>query len=125
MNKKAEQTIEKHTERRSLPVLLTQDEMLEQAKLMADASEEAEAQRAELKTVTTQIKARIEEAEAKATGARVRLRSGYEYRPVPCTVTKDWSTKTVTVRRDDTGEIVSARDMTNQELQIEIQIGTK
>lgn len=124
MSKKNE-NIEEFTERRNLPVMLTQDEMMEQAKLMAEASEEADAQRAELKTVNTQIKARIEEAEAKALGARIRLRSGYEYRHVKCTGTKDWNKKTVTVRRDDTGEIVVARDMNNQELQIEIAIGAE
>lgn len=106
--------------KRTLPVRLNDDELLEQARKMAEASEAAEAAEQARKQVTTQYKAEEEEARGKEKAARTLMRNGYEYRPVDITVTKDWDEKTVTIRRDDTGEIVEFREMNNSELQLEI-----
>jgi len=106
--------------KRTLPVRLTDDELLNQARKMAEASEAAEAAEQARKQATTQYKAEEEEARGKEKAARTLMRNGYEYRPVDITVTKDWDQKTVTVSRDDTGEIVEFREMSNSELQLEI-----
>ncbi len=106
--------------KRTLPVRLTDEELLAQARKMAEASEAAEAAEQARKQVTTQYKAEEEEARGKEKAARTLMRNGYEYRPVDITLTKDWDAKTVTVRRDDTSEIVEFREMSNSELQLEI-----
>jgi len=90
---------------------------------MAEASEEAEqAEQAEAdqKATGAHYKAKAEEARGKARAARTLLRNGYDYRSVKVTLTKDWDTKRVTVSRDDTGEIIEAREMNAKELQIPI-----
>lgn len=106
--------------KRTLPVRLNDDELLAQARKMAEASEAAEAAEQARKQVTTQYKAEEEEARGKERAARTLMRNGYEYRTIDITTTKDWNSKTVTVRRDDTGEIVEFREMTASELQLEI-----
>ena len=103
-----------------LAVFLTDDELLEQAKKMAESTEDAERAEQDRKSSATHYKALEEEAQGKARAARTLLRNGYDYRDVPVTITKDWDAKTVTITRDDTGQIVSAREMRDSELQIEI-----
>lgn len=103
-----------------LAVFLTDDELLEQAKKMAEATEDAERAESDRKSSATHYKALEEEAQGKARAARTLLRNGYDYRDVPVTITKDWDAKTVTITRDDTGQVVSAREMRDSELQIEI-----
>ena len=105
---------------RVLAVRLTEDELLEQGRKMAEASEEAEQAEADQKSTGAHYKAKAEEARGKARAALTLLRNGYDYRSVKVTLTKDWDTKRVTVSRDDTGEIIEARDMTAKELQIPI-----
>lgn len=103
-----------------LAVFLTDDELLEQAKKMAESTEDAERAEQDRRFSATHYKALEEEAQGKARAARTLLRNGYDYRDVPVTITKDWDAKTVTITRDDTGQIVSAREMRDSELQIEI-----
>lgn len=109
----------KHGER-TLAVRLTQNELLEQAQKMAEASEDVESAESDQKTASTHYKAKAEEARGKVKAARILLRNKYDYRSVKVTLIKDWKTKTVTITRDDTGEIVEAREMTAKELQIPI-----
>lgn len=113
-----EQPIETKHGERTLAVRLTQAELLEQAKKMAEAAEDAEVAESNQKAMSTHYKAQAEEAEGKEKAARTLLRNGYDYRPVKITVTKNWDTKQVTITRDDTGEVIEARDMTHKELQI-------
>ena len=105
---------------RVLAVRLTEDELLEQGRKMAEASEDAEQAEANQKATGAHYKAKAEEARGKARAARTLLRNGYDYRSVKVTLTKDWDTKRVTVSRDDTGEIIDAREMNAKELQIPI-----
>lgn len=103
-----------------LAVFLTDDELLEQAKKMAEATEDAERAESDRKSSAAHYKALEEEAQGKARAARTLLRNGYDYKEVAVTITKDWDAKTVTITRDDTGQVVSAREMRDSELQIEI-----
>ena len=105
---------------RVLAVRLTEDELLEQGRKMAEASEEAEQAEADQKSTGAHYKAQAEEAEGKEKAARTLLRNGYDYRPVKITITKNWDIKQVTITRDDTGEVIEARDMNTKELQIPI-----
>lgn len=116
----AEPRVQVRHNKQVLAVFLTQEEMLEQAKKMAEATEDAERAESDRKSSATHYKALEEEAQGKARAARCLLRNGYDYREVPVTITKDWDTKTVTITRDDTGAVVSAREMRDSELQIEI-----
>ncbi len=113
-------TVERAPGKRTLPVRLNDEELLAQARKMAEATEAAEAAERARKQVTTQYKEEEEEARGAALAARTLLQNGYNYRPVDITITKDWTAKTVTVTRDDTGDIVEFREMTTGELQLEI-----
>jgi len=106
--------------RQVLQVRLTDEELMEQAQKMAEAMEAAERAEGDRKATATHYKAIEEEAQGSARAARTLLRNGYDYRDVDVTITKNWETKTVTITRDDTGEIVSHREMRDSELQIPI-----
>lgn len=105
---------------RELRVKLTETELLAQGQKMAEAMEALDEAVANKKATVTHYKALEEEAQGRANAARTLLRNGYDYRKVDCTLIKNWQNKTVSVRRDDTGEIVEHRAMHNSELQIEI-----
>lgn len=53
------------------------------------------------------------------------LREGYEYRDIDCDVEKDFKNRKVTHRRIDTFEVARIRNMTADELQLEIPTNEK
>jgi hypothetical protein len=62
-------------------------------------------------------KARISAKEAEITCLANKVSAGYEYRDLPCTVTLGHPPGKKTARRDDTGEVVWVRDLTQDEMQ--------
>lgn len=104
--------------RQMLKCEFTREELEEFAGQMARAVAEQEAASADLESVKTQIKYRITEASGTITSSAEKIRSGYEYRPVDVTTTKDFIDGTVTAARHDTGEVILSRKMTDEERQI-------
>lgn len=111
--KKETQTIDQ-----TLKVILTDAEKLSAGMNLADRNAEIDELENALKAVGTEYKMKIAAAESARSLLSSVLRSGYEYRPVPCTVTlgePDESHKTIT--RNDTGEAVAVVGMTPEEMQ--------
>ncbi|NTW67218.1 MAG: hypothetical protein HGB21_13080 [Nitrospirae bacterium] len=69
------------------------------------------------KSVMADYKARIDGKGADARRIAQILKQGYELREVDCEELRDYETRTVTVVRLDTGEMVSSRGMTIEEMQ--------
>ncbi len=96
---------------------LTTDELQEIGKRMAKALLDLADAQDELKSVQGQIKSRITIAEATAKQCAEKVRSGYEYRQTPCIAIYDYDAARVKYVREDTGELLSERSMTDDERQ--------
>ena len=106
------------TETRTLPCVLTDDELLARgdalARQHAAIKDEEAAQAGEKK--------RMKEALDELTGEQARLarivRDKAEPRDVECRIVHDYATQAVQVVRTDTGEVIESRAMTDRERQI-------
>ena len=84
---------------------------------MAQAYAEVEAGEKKLKSAQSQIKSEIAQAEERVKSNAEKLRSGFEFRDVECTVVFNYKDKKVLVWRDDRHEKIDSRDMTEAERQ--------
>ena len=118
----------KRTKKISLPLrcAFTEKELLERGKQMAEKHGELAGKKEELDTIKSQFKSQIEGLEAAIETLSKALTSGYEYRPVTCTVLFD-SPKAgaKTTIRMDTMEEVSIDQMTPAEMQSELPLTDK
>jgi len=102
---------------RQLPVDLNEEEIADRGRAMAKSVSEKAGLQEEKKSATADINAKI-----KACGEVIRklseiISGGKEDREVSCEVKKDFDSNTVTVVRDDTGEVVEERPLTVDERQ--------
>lgn len=104
-----------------LKCILTEEEKRERAEKMALLVSQINDSEAQLKSVQTQIKSEIAKCEADMATCSEQYRSGYEMRRVECEEEHDFIERTVTLIRQDTGEIVKTRVMTPEERQEEMQ----
>lgn len=68
----------------------------------------------------SQFDSRIKIARANIALCAGKIRTGYEIRPIECSVKRDFEQGTITIQRDDTFEMVEHRAMTAQEKQKEM-----
>jgi hypothetical protein len=105
---------------RSLPVMLTEDELLARGdaleKELGKLDECEERKKTEVAKINKDM-ALIEEGIRKLRSS-IRLRT--EDREVECTDRKDWDNHTVQTIRLDTGEIIDERPMTSAERQMSL-----
>lgn len=99
-----------------LKVVLTRDELLDAGQKLADAQQRIAQLENDLASYKDQIKSQTTSAEAEAQRYGAMVREKYEFRPVQCTITKDYATERYTLHRDDTGELVEDRRMNDSEL---------
>ena len=104
-------------ETRKLYCVLTQPEFNVRATEYATADQELDTLEAERKTVNEDYKDRIGGVNAKRGKLRRIVIERREPRDVQCTWHADWASKSMLLRRDDTGEVVQARTMTPEEVQ--------
>ena len=102
---------------RNLRVELTQDELLEAATRLARAQQEISEAEDRKKEINEQIKAEIAAATAEAQREGSKIRNGYEYRDVACMKRLDYAVNSVTITREDTGEVIEDRAMRPDERQ--------
>lgn len=102
---------------------LTDEELLETGKQLARANAQRAEAESHKKEIDSQLKADIEKHASRALSLSVLLNNGYEYRNVECQQVKDFAAGTVTVIRNDTGEIVLERPLTADERQAALPIG--
>lgn len=115
MTEQAEAT--EHRETRSLYCALTQPEFNARATEYAKADQDLEALELEKKQVNDEIKDKIGGAVTEQRRLRRIVLERREKREVSCTWYADWASKSMLLRRDDTGEVVEARTMTADEVQ--------
>ena len=96
----------------------TPDEWAENARQLATATRLRSELEQEKKEIDSQYKAKIEEQIGRASKVAALLGAGYEMRNVPCEVILDKPEPgQATIVRQDTGEIVRTRPMTDMERQ--------
>lgn len=104
----------------TLPVRLTTDELTAQAEIMANAEAELSTLEDQKKAATSEYKAKIDQVQACMSKAAALLRSKQEHRTVETEIVHDYRKATVTETRLDTGEVLSTRNMTQAECQLEM-----
>ncbi len=113
--------IETVTVQETLRVDLTDEEYKNVAILMGHANAEISAAEDQLAAVKSQFKSRIDAAVAKRNEYAGIINAGCEYKPVDCWLTKDWGAGSITVTRQDTGEVIRTRPMSPEEKQRGLQ----
>lgn len=100
---------------RSLKCILTPEELKTAGSVMAAAVTEKNQAEDDLKSVSSQFKAKIATAEAMISLNASRIQNGYEFRSVDCIIREEGA-EIVTIR-EDTFEVVERRTMTPSERQ--------
>jgi DNA segregation ATPase FtsK/SpoIIIE-like protein len=116
-DKKKEVTVEQEFVT-TLKCVLTEAELLEQGKLMAEAQQEAALLDADFAAVKKQFTAKIDEAMAKASRAGSMIINKFDFRPVKCVRRKYYRAGRLTETRTDTGEQFTNRELTDDEKQL-------
>lgn len=100
-----------------LKVMLTDAELQQVGQQMAEARSKQVGLENDLKTITQQHKAKIQEQSSVVDSKSMLLMAKYDYREVACTEKYNYTTERVVVTRNDTGETVEDRRMTKSELE--------
>lgn len=106
----------KHTENNNLSCPLSNEELLnygDESARLTSRQQELDDQK---KSFTAQIKQEMTQNEARIDMLSQRIREKREFRDTQCERVRDYDKGTITLIRLDTGEVVSARLMTEMEL---------
>lgn len=104
---------------RQLFCILTEDEIREKSKLLAQKSIDMRSLENEKKSVMTGFKNQIDEIDVNIQKVSQEITSGKELKVVKCVREFDWVKEKVTEVRTDTGEIINGRKMAESEKQME------
>lgn len=104
-------------ETRTLRVDLSRDEVAEYADQLAQATQEEAQVENERKAVAATFKQRSEEVSARKSRLASLVSNKCDWRPVKCSRVLNYQEGTVSVYRDDTGERIERRSMTEDEAQ--------
>lgn len=120
MAKKAE--IVKHTkETHSLPVDLSTGEIAKAAEELASTLQELEGIEIEKKAVMKDYNSQIDNKKKRIHRLMTHVKNGVEYRPVECDLQFHIKKVLAILVRNDTGEIIEERPMTEEEKQMQIE----
>ena len=114
--------METKTVTRSAKVPFTDMEKLEMAGKIGRETQLLAEARERKKEVTSQLTADVEAHRTEVDRIGTMLANGYEYRPVECAETRDFTAARIRVTRMDTGEILEDRPMTAAERQRELAL---
>jgi hypothetical protein len=98
-------------------VTLTQEELIDAGQKLADQYAKMQELDDELEQFKSQHKSKVAEVEGAVGRLSKLVANRYDYRPVCCIVTKNFTTGIYKVRRTDTGDFVEDRRMTSDESQ--------
>lgn len=101
----------------TLPVKLTDREVMDRGAELAATFDEIATEALQFKEFAASAKARVKSLEAKVDRLVKAIRRREEDREVELLEISDWDSRRVSIRRADTGEEVSSRAMTEEELQ--------
>jgi hypothetical protein len=107
---------------KALACKLTEPEVLQYGRDMAQAYAERERLTGELDAIKGEYKGKIAEQDAAIGKLQARVHSGMESRDVECVEEKNWTAATVRVTRTDTHEVIESRPMREDEKQVELSI---
>lgn len=102
---------------RSLPCRLSETELLARADELSVVVQETSAEESRQTDVKTQMKARLTELDARKTRLAITIGRKEEFRDVEVELMADVQAGTVTVIRQDTGESLETRPMSDAERQ--------
>lgn len=103
---------------------LTEDEWRNRAKDLASAHQEAEAQEERKKSITAELNADLKIAKAKESKLAGIVATRSERREVTVELKYDYEQGRVIRTRTDTNEVISDREMTDNERQAELDLST-
>ena len=107
---------------KALPVYLTDEQVLQYGRDVARAHADRERISGEFDSVKADYKGKISEQDAIIGKLSPRIHSGIETRDVECVEVKNWTKLTVSVTRQDTGEVIESRPMREDEKQAELTL---
>jgi|GEM_PF-3449788 len=105
-------------ETRPLRCALTDRERIAAGRKLAEKCAELQRTEDDRKSVASSYKAQIDRMVAERNELVDRVEKGEEIRQVACTLTLDYDTLTATVTRDDTGEVIEERALSEAEKQM-------
>ena len=105
--------------------VFTEDEKREIATDMAQEVSNLQQIEDAKKAVMSDYKSQIDGLQAKINNAATKINNGYEIRSTECEIIPDWDEKIWQTTRIDTGEIIKTREMTNSDLQMDMDIDEK
>jgi len=120
VKQKDEAKVKTTHETRLLKCELTEEEVRVAAQELARNLDELESLDDKLKELKADFKAQIEAKEAAAKVQRNLVRNKWDYRNTACTMVLDYTNGTVTVTREETGEIIKDRKMLTEEKQMDM-----
>jgi len=109
-------------EKHYLEVQLTEDELKQDGKELADSFKRKNAIEAEMETFKAQKKAEVTQCEGDIAKNAALVSAGKEMRMVDCEVTLDFNAGKRTVARIDNGIIVNERKLNDDEKQLELNV---
>lgn len=109
---------------RTLKCTLTGEQQRSTGLSLAQLHTELEALRLQKKDVLAKFKDDEDRIEGAIASAAKTLHQGFEHRLVSCRETHNFQDGTVTVVRLDTGEEIEKREMTAEERQLGLELGT-
>ena len=128
-NAKAQVDVETKPTKESLPYHFTEAEKLEILKELSDQQLALRQTQDDAKREASRWKAKTDEIAARIAQLSNNGSTGYEYRDTKCTITINDPVGKKTCRRDDTGETIWVRELTQEEQQrtlaIEIEPSTE
>ncbi len=113
-------TIERKTTKELGKHALTSEELKNLGMELAEAVNEIQELNDRLKSATGQIKSEILITQGRVNLITSKLTAKYETREIPVEIMKDYDTKMVSKYNMETGERISTRAMTENELQMEL-----
>jgi len=103
----------------------TTEEKRKISERLAEGVSELQRLENEKKAISSQLKAQIDSAAGRIRADAERIRSGWEYREMPCIREMDFDAREILWFREDNGDLAARRPMVASELQMEIEFEAK
>ena len=119
--REAEEAVEKNIEREKvvqpLKCEFTPEELLDLADEMTQKMDTREKKQSEFDSIKKQYNGELSTLDEEVRVKQRLIRDKYEFRSIPCQIERDYNTRTFTLTRLDTSEIVEQRKLRASELQ--------
>jgi len=122
MNDETQEAPVRDTILKTLPVVLTNEELVDLGQELAEREEHLRESQQEKKDTAKAIDGQIKSHEAEILRLSRIIRARQENRDVGCEIRKDYKDGLVETVRTDTGEIVASREMTVEERQVAMEL---